>query len=150
MAPRYREACHEEMRWLIPQILDWWERLPAARQELFVGVKVGWERAVGMGSFYYPDGNRYADLPEADDPQTGSDAPYWAAVEWLPVYIRTREEWESALRNTLAAEGCRYLCIFNWRGIRENADTLAAITAVLEQPHGAAGAAGMASGTTAE
>ena len=257
MAPRYREACYEEMRWLIPRILAWWRGLPEEKQSLFVGVKVGWESAVGMGSFYYPDGNRYADLPESEDPQTGidaqqlphrgvqaigyaavsalnladsgelseehlaevvavhladlcrlahelglprdrlfthsggwkegerlyfsavnehscpgwsfyrhapdprgdttamaawetSDAPYWAAVEWLPVYVRTREEWETALRNTLSAEGCRYLCIFNWRSIRENADALAAITTVLEQPHGADAVEGMASGTTAE
>ncbi len=67
-------------------------------------------------SFY-----RHADDPSADigvqRALRQSDAPHWAAVEWLHQGADTPEAWRRALANTLAAPGCRFLCIFNWRNI---------------------------------
>lgn len=238
MSQRYRAACHEAMRPLLAEIVRWRSALPPEEAHLLVGVKVGWESAIGMGSHYYPGGNdlldkdptldpvqraqadelpgrgfqpigyaavttaglasggelredhlaevvrrhlddlaaavRAAGLPReqifthaggwkegellyaaavnehscpgwsfyshARDPQgdrtamaalATSDAPYWGAVEWLPVGAGTAEAWESAIRTTLAADRCRYLCAYNWRKIADNQPALAAIRAAL-------------------
>jgi len=69
MAASYREALHAEMRFSIPQVLDWWRRLPAAKKDLFVGIKLGHESSIGVNGFYYPRGNDYLEKPEKDDPQ---------------------------------------------------------------------------------
>ena len=57
MSPRYRDACHAEMKPLLAEIVRWRNNLPEDKRWLFVGVKVGWESAIGMGSHYYPNGN---------------------------------------------------------------------------------------------
>jgi hypothetical protein len=237
MSPHYRRACNEEMRRLIPIVLDWWHGLPPDKKHLFVGIKLGWESAIGVNNFYYPDGNALADQSESDDPTTGtnvgilpsrgvatigyaavstlgladsgelteaqlaevtrvhlkrlarfahdlgvprerlfvhcggwaegeklyaaalnpyacpawsfyqhaddphkdtavtsalarSDAPYWAATEWL--YLgQGRQPWQDALSTTLGADRCRYLCIYNWWGIKDNPDAVAAIRQTL-------------------
>jgi hypothetical protein len=69
MAARYREAVHAEMRASIPQVLDWWHRLPADKKDLFAGIKLGHESSIGVNGFYYPHGNDYLEKPEKDDPQ---------------------------------------------------------------------------------
>jgi hypothetical protein len=71
MSPRYRAACRAEMRALVPVVLDWWRALPPAKQNLFVGLKVGWESSIGVNKFYYPNGNALLTQPAADDPRTG-------------------------------------------------------------------------------
>jgi hypothetical protein len=68
LSPRYREACHEEMRYFIPLILEWHKNLPEEKKDLFLGIKLGWESAIGVNSFYYPGGNGLLNLPEEDDP----------------------------------------------------------------------------------
>ena len=70
MSARYREACNEEMRILIPLILRWWGQLPEDKRHLLIGIKLGWESAIGVNSFYYPNGNALLDLSEDKDPQT--------------------------------------------------------------------------------
>ncbi len=60
-----------------------------------------------------------------------SDAPYWAAVEWLYDGPREVEPWRQALEATLGQPRCRYLCIYNWEGIRESKEVLQAIRTVL-------------------
>jgi hypothetical protein len=212
------------MQPLLAEIVGWRAGLPEDKKWLFVGVKVGWESAIGMGSYYYPDGNSLIDKDGANDPEqdvrpeilpgrgfqpigyaavttaglasagelneeqlaevirrhlddlsavarrvglprdqifthsggwvegerlywtalnenscpgwsfyrhgrdprgdttalaavAASDAPYWAAVEWLPIGARTSEDWHSALRSTLSVDRCRYVCVYNWREV---------------------------------
>ena len=238
MAPRYRDDVHAEMRVSIPQVLAWWRRLPADKKDLFVGIKVGHESAIGVSGYYYPHGNDLADRPEEQDPRRylltdqlpgrgmapigyaavstlglaksgalkeehlaevirvhlrdlsslahelgvprerlfthcggwakgeklvasavnefscpgwsfythgmdprgdatamaalkRSDAPYWGAVEWLPLGAGSQQDWEKALRNTLAIGRCRYLCVFGWNIIKDLPDATRAVTAVL-------------------
>jgi len=60
-----------------------------------------------------------------------TDAPYWAAVEWLLPGTRDRTTWRHALAATLADPKCRYLCIYNWEGIQDSTSILSAITLTL-------------------
>ncbi len=57
-------------------------------------------------------------------------APYWAATEWLLMKPAKTEVWRSAIENTLADEKCRFVCIYNWEGIRGKAPVLQAIREV--------------------
>jgi hypothetical protein len=239
MSSRYREACHEEMRVLIPIALDWWRELPANQKELLIGIKVGWESSIGVNAWYYPGGNELLSQPTSRDPTSGikadqppargvvqigfaavrtggirtegnitesdlaavvhqhleglcreatqlgvpreklfthiagwkegeklykaavnslscpgwsfyqhaadprgdvgvqaalkiSDAPYWAAVEWLYQGANDQPAWEGALTATLRDPRCRYLCIYNWSGIRANRAAVAAIRQSIE------------------
>lgn len=234
MSARYRRACHEQMAQLIPVALEWWRALPAEKQELFVGIKLGHESSIGVNAWYYPNGNDLLHRPAHDDPAVGlrpdeipsrgvatigyaavktagirdqgelteadlaeivkrhlddlcleaarlgvprgklfthvagwkegeslygsgvnphscpgwsfykhaadprqdsgvqaalkrSDAPWWAATEWLYQGPRETKPWRQALENTLADRRCRYVCIYNWEGIRDNAPVLDAI-----------------------
>lgn len=227
MSPAYREACHTEMKRLVPIIRDWWQALPPGKQWLLIGIKVGWESSIGVNAWYYPDGNKLADHPATNDPTTGvkgsqvpargvaqigyaavksaglrqegditeadlaevvrrhledlsrlaanlgvpreklfthgggwkenellygaavnafscpgwsfyrhaddprqdggvqaalarSDAPYWAAVEWLYRGKNEIAPWSRALENAFADPRCRFLCIYNWENIRNN------------------------------
>ncbi len=238
MSPRYRAAWQAEMRPLVEQVVRWRDALPADKRWLLVGVKVGWESAIGMSSHYYPDGNRLLDADPSLDPQqkiqgdvlpgrgfqpigyaavstvgladdgelreadlaeivrrhlrelagvaheaglpreqvfthcggwkegellyrsavneyscpgwsfyrhardprgdktamaalATSDAPYWGAVEWLPVGAGTADTWRSAIDATLAIDRCRYLCVYNWRHIADNPTALEGLRAAL-------------------
>ena len=71
MSPAYREACDEEMRRILPTVLNWWQALGPDRKDLFIGVKIGWESSLGINAFYYPDGNRLAREPAENDPTYG-------------------------------------------------------------------------------
>jgi hypothetical protein len=51
-----------------------------------------------------------------------SDAPYWAATEWL-LFHDDQGKWTDSLKNALSPPRCRYVCIFNWRSI-VNSDTV--------------------------
>ena len=238
MSPRYRAAGHEEMRVLIPIVLDWWRALPESQKDLLIGIKVGWESSIGVNAWYYPGGNELLSQPEAKDPTSGlkaeqppargvvqigyaavqtagirtngniteadlaeiacrhledlcrearqlgvpreklfthgaawkdgeklyaaavnhfscpgwsfykhaadprndvgvqnalkaSDAPHWAAVEWLYQGKDEVAAWQRALTNTLSDPRCRYLCIYNWSGVRDNHAALDAIRSVM-------------------
>jgi hypothetical protein len=82
-------------------------------------------------SFY-----RYARDPRGDETAmqavAASQAPYWAAVEWLPIGAKTSDDWRDAIRSTLMTDGCRYLCIYNWREIEKNEIALEGIRATLD------------------
>jgi len=234
MSPRYRAACHAEMRVLVPLVLDWWRALPANQKDLLIGLKLGWESSIGVNAWYYPGGDKLLNQPEANDPTSGlkadqppargvvqigyaavrtagirthgnlteadlaevvrrhladlcreanrlgvpreklfthgggwkdgealyaaavnefscpgwsfyryagdprrdvgvqralkaSDAPYWAAVEWLYQGQNETVGWHRALTNTLSDPRCRYLCIYNWSGVSDNHAALEAI-----------------------
>lgn len=71
LSPRYREACREKLRMLVPIVAGWWKALPAGKKDLFVGLKVSWESAIGVNGFYYTNGNTLLDQPEANDPKHG-------------------------------------------------------------------------------
>lgn len=238
MSPRYRQACHEEMRRLIPIVLEWWNGLPADRKHLLIGIKLGWESSIGVNAWYYPNGNSLLDRPASEDPASGlevaqvpargvaqigfaavrtaglrssgriaeedlaevvrrhledlcavaaglgvprerlfthgagwkegerlygaavnrfscpgwsfyrhaadpgrdagvqaalanSDAPYWAAVEWMLDGPAETARWRDALRRTLSLPRCRYVCIYNWEGIRDKPGVLDGIRGVL-------------------
>jgi hypothetical protein len=238
MSARYRAACHDEMRILIPLVLRWWSGLPAAKKHLLIGIKLGWESSIGVNAFYIPGGDSLLDTPEQNDPHielrgdqvpdrgvapTGyaavstahlatsgpleesdlaevvsrhledlcalasdlgvprrmlfthvggwkegeilydaalnryscpgwsfyrhagdpsqdqgvmrvlrmSDAPYWAAVEWLLEGKHDAREWTSAIVRTLAIPRCRYLCIYNWSGIRNDPAAVEAVRSIL-------------------
>ena len=61
-----------------------------------------------------------------------SDAPYWAATEWLFQGKRETVAWRNALSNTLADPHCRYVCIFNWESIRSSEAALKAVSELVE------------------
>jgi len=239
MSPPYRAACHDEMRLLVPYVLEWWNRLPEAKKRLFIGIKLGWESSIGVNAFYIQGGNALLERPEEQDPQIElrgelvpdrgvvaigyaavttarlagggvlqegdlaeivrrhledlcglasglgvprdrlfthvggwkdeellydaalnkyscpgwsfyrhardaskdmgvarvlqkSDAPYWAAVEWLLMGEHDAEAWHTSLMNALAIPKCRYVCIYNWSGIRTNRSALDAILRVTD------------------
>ncbi len=226
---RYRAECHKAMDRLVPVILDWHRNLPPEKKDLFIGLNLGWESAVGNSSYYLPNGNDLLNRSESEDPKTPafvwddvlrrgmvqlgfaalktagirdsgditeadltevarrhmedlcryanslgiprekifshgvgngkgeklydsavnsfscpgwseyfnstniiadegimrnicrSDAPHWAAVEWLLLYPTSRYEiWKSSIFNTINASGCKYMCIFNWELLVNN------------------------------
>lgn len=61
-----------------------------------------------------------------------SDAPYWAATEWLFQGKWETDAWRTALSNTLSDPRCRYVCIFNWESIRSSEAVLKAIAELVE------------------
>lgn len=71
MSPAYLEACHTEVKRLIPVILDWWHELPVEKKNLLVSVQIGVECSIGANNWYYPNGNKLADKPEKYDPRYG-------------------------------------------------------------------------------
>ena len=58
-----------------------------------------------------------------------SDAPYWAATEWLYQGNRGNgeAEWLLAIANALSMPRLRYLCIYNWEGINNNRAAVSAV-----------------------
>ena len=240
MSPRYRQACHDEMRVLVPLILDWWNKLPEEKKSLLIGIKLGWESSIGVNAFYYPNGNSLLERPESEDPREElkgdqvpgrgvvasgyaavttvglaekgqleekdlaeivrrhlndlcslaadlgvprdklfthvggwkeeellydaalnkyscpgwsfyrhavnaaedigvqrvlkkSDAPFWGAVEWMLMGSDDERAWVDALTRAFEIPKCRYLCIYNWSGIRDNRGAVAAVKAILEK-----------------
>lgn len=238
MSPPYRQACHDEMRVLVPLVLEWWKNLPDEKKSLLIGIKIGWESSIGVNAFYLPNGNNLLDRPESEDPQVElkgdqvpgrgvvasgyaavttaglaksgdlqekdlaeivrrhlddlcslaaelgvprekmfthvggwkeeellydaalnkyscpgwsfyrhaadpskdkgvqrvlqkSDAPFWGAVEWLLMGTEDEKAWHEAITRTLSIPKCRYMCIYNWSGIRGNRGAVAAIKAIL-------------------
>ena len=70
-----------------------------------------------------------------------SDAPSWAAVEWLFTGSRETAPWRRALETTLAQPRCRFLCVFNWNGICDSPEILKAVKQVTENAKGRPGGA---------
>lgn len=58
--------------------------------------------------------------------------PYWAATEWLLMRPADTKVWRSAIENTLEDRRCRFVCIYNWEGIRGKEGVLQAIREVVE------------------
>lgn len=60
-----------------------------------------------------------------------SDAPYWAATEWLLQGPGETDAWRRALANTLSDPRCRYVCIFNWESIQASDAILRAVSELI-------------------
>jgi len=71
MSPAYLEACHTEVRRLVPIIMDWWQALPAEKKHLLVSVQMGVECSIGANNWHYPNGNALLNKPEKEDPTYG-------------------------------------------------------------------------------
>ena len=79
MSPAYRAAWRKEMQRLVPVVVAWQKNLPADKRWLLIGVKVGWESSIGVNAWYYPDGNKLADLPHSSDPTNNVQAKFTPA-----------------------------------------------------------------------
>jgi hypothetical protein len=241
MSSRYREACREEMRTLVPLVLTWWRGLPERQKKLLLGIKLGWESSIGVNAYYYPDGNSLSGRPESEDPHVEikgeripdrgmdtigyaavltagladagpikedhlawiahrhledlcglacelgvprerlfthiggwkdeellydaavntyscpgwsfyryayapsmdkgvkralrkSDAPWWAAVEWMLQDSTSEESWRNGINSTLSDSTCRYMCVYNWEGIKDTPGAVSAIRWILDTP----------------
>jgi hypothetical protein len=238
-SPRYTAACREEIRRLVPIVMNWQARLPQNKKQLLIGIKLGHETSIGVNAFHYPAGNDLLDKPASEDPVRGldtsdvlsrgvaqigyaalkssgirfagvpteselrdvsqrylqmlcleaadagvprdhlfthgagwkndelvydvpvnpyacpgwsfyghaadprkdtgvqrnlkkSDAPYWAAAEWLLQGTLKTDDWRTALSNTLSDPRCRYVCIFNWESIRASDTVREAVTELVD------------------
>lgn len=72
-SPAYVNACHTELRKLIPIVLDWWKKLPDNKKHLLIGIQLGVEISIGANNWYYPNGNDLLNKPAKDDPSYGLD-----------------------------------------------------------------------------
>ncbi len=61
-----------------------------------------------------------------------SDAPYWAATEWMFQGIEETAAWRNALATTLSDSRCRYVCIFNWESICSSEAVLKSIADLVQ------------------
>lgn len=116
-------------------------RLGVPRDRLFTHV-AGWKEdellyQTAVNPFSCPGWSFYqhaADPRKDVGVQTAlkhSDAPWWAATEWLYQGPNEVKSWRQALENTLADRRCRYLCIFNWESIQHNESALEALRQTL-------------------
>lgn len=80
-------------------------------------------------SFYDYAGNPVLDTT-AMNALALSDAPYWGAVEWLYTG-KNAAGWGAAIRQTLSIPAIRYLCIYNWEGIKADRESVDAIRELL-------------------
>jgi hypothetical protein len=115
--------------------------LGAPRDRLFTHV-AGWKEnellyQAGLNKYSCPGWSFYqhAANPSGDkgvqEALARSDAPFWGAVEWLYQGPKEVEAWRKALVSCLDMPRCRYLCIYNWDGIKQSKEALEAIALVL-------------------
>ncbi len=71
MSPKFQEAWKTEITKSVNVIKTWYDGLPEGKKYLFGGIVAGWESAIGMSVFHYPNGNSYLNQPESGDPVTG-------------------------------------------------------------------------------
>ena len=83
------------------------------------------------GWSFYGDG-AYDPKPYIGNIVSGTDAPYWAAVEWLYNKSSDETQWINAINNTLGVSRCRFLCVYNWEGIKGSDGILKAIRKVVQ------------------
>lgn len=122
-------------------------RLGVPREKLFTHV-AGWKEGellyqTAVNEYSCPGWSFYQ---HARDPSQDvgvqsalkkSDAPFWAATEWLFQGGNEVKLWREALEQTLADKTCRLLCIYNWDGIQKNEAALQGIRETLEASVGA-------------
>ncbi len=127
----------EVVRWHLDDLCREAARLGVPREKLFTHV-AGWKEGellyqTAVNSNSCPGWSFYkhaADPREDTGVQAAlkrSDAPWWAATEWLYQGPRETNSWRKALQHTLADRRCRYLCIYNWEGVRNSEPVLEAV-----------------------
>ncbi len=104
-------------------------KLGVPREKLFTHT-AGWKQ----GELLYQSAlNRYSCpgwsfYTHAEDPASDvgvqaalkrTDAPYWAAVEWLLFGPIERPRWRGVIDKYFADPKCRYICIYNWDAVRD-------------------------------
>ena len=137
------EDLAEVVRWHLEDICRAVADLGIPRERLYThcaGWKAGellYESALNQlscpgWSFY-----KYAGDPRRDigvqNALEKTNAPFWAAVEWLYQGPREIETWLSAIENTLIDPRCRFICVYNWEAIRESEAILEAIRQVVSE-----------------
>lgn len=111
--------------------------LGVPREKLFTHIG-GWKErerlyASGLNPFSCPGWSFYRHAPDPREDEGvqaalgKSDAPYWAAVEWLYQGPRETRPWQQALTATLSSSRCRYVCIYNWEDVRDSTNILQAV-----------------------
>ena len=139
--PLKEEHLAEAVRVYLRDLCRWAHELGVPRQRLFTHCG-GWANgeklyAAAVNEFSCPGWSFYAHgmNPRGDATTMAaldkSDAPYWGAVEWLPLGAASQQDWEESFRNTLAVARCRYLCVFHWKIIKDLPYATKAVTAVL-------------------
>jgi hypothetical protein len=68
MSKDYIKANEKALEQLIPIIAEWYKNLPEDKKDLFAGISGGGETAIGVNSYYYPNGNELVNKPESEDP----------------------------------------------------------------------------------
>ena len=132
VAQRYLEMlCREAVRAGMPRVRLFAHGAGWKEGELIYDVPVN-PYACPAWSFY-----KHAADPRND---TGvqrnlakSDAPYWAATEWLLQGTLEADAWRNALAVTLSDSRCRYVCVFNWESIRASESVLKSITKLVNR-----------------
>ncbi len=83
-------------------------------------------------SFY-----RYADNPANDrgiqEVLHVSDAPYWAASEWLFQKSEETPDWKSAIETTFVDPACRFICVYNWEAVADKPGVIEAVRQVCNE-----------------
>lgn len=126
VARRHLEGlCREMARLGVPRDRLFTHAAGWREGELLYGAAVNASSCPGW-SFYRHAGDPGKDAGVQAALKT-SKAPYWAAVEWLYQGPAQEEPWRRALEATLAQPRCRFLCIYNWEGIRDSPGILQAI-----------------------
>jgi hypothetical protein len=57
LSPRLLNEHKERLTAIVPVIAEWFASLPPEKKGLLLGVKVGWEAAIGYNAYHYPGGN---------------------------------------------------------------------------------------------
>jgi len=137
------EDLAEVVRWHLEDISRAVANLGVPREKLFTHC-AGWKEGellykAALNQFSCPGWSFYLHAGDTRR-DTGvqnalreTNAPAWAAVEWLYQGPREIEAWRRALENTLIDPRCRFICIYNWEGIRESEPILEAIKQVVSE-----------------
>jgi hypothetical protein len=126
------DLCRHAAKLGVPREKLWTHVGGWKKEELLYGAALNPYSCPGW-SFYHHAGNPKEDSA-VQNALKKTDAPFWAAVEWLYLGPRETVSWQRALGNTLADTRCRFVCIYNWESIRNSEPILTAIRQITAQP----------------
>jgi hypothetical protein len=135
----------EVVRWHLDDLCALAAGLGVPREKLFTHVG-GWKEEellydAAVNGYSCPGWSFYRHAFDATKDRgveralRNSDAPFWAAAEWMLMEKSDVESWRGALERTLSIPKCRYVCIYNWNGIKDNTGALDAIGTLLDRRH---------------
>jgi len=131
----------EIVRWHLNDLCSVAAGLGVPREKLFTHVG-GWKDGellydTALNGYSCPGWSFYRHAGDAAQ-DTGvqrallkNSAPFWAAVEWLLMGKFSAEAWKSAIARVLSIPKCRYICIYNWSGIKGDPAAIDAIQHIL-------------------